>query len=151
MDIEGRKIGPDSLQKCVGDSSFGGAQKGGFQKGGFGGCSPGTKAGTRVRSDVPPGTKTGTRVRSHVPPERKPERGYIRQNHPLRKPPFYLPVIVVVGICGGFSSRIFWALFPKKHAEKNRCKISCLNRDKIWQQRHQNPQKKEIRSANSQP
>ena len=25
-----------------------------FQKGGFGGCSPGTKTGTRVHSDVPP-------------------------------------------------------------------------------------------------
>ena len=35
-----------------------------FQKGGFGGCSPGTKTGTRVHSDVPP--------------ERKPERGYVR-------------------------------------------------------------------------
>ena len=29
-------------------------QKGGFQKGGFGGCSPGTKTGTRVRSPKPP-------------------------------------------------------------------------------------------------
>ena len=28
--------------------------KGGFQKGGFGGCSPGTKTGTRVRSPKPP-------------------------------------------------------------------------------------------------
>ena len=71
---------------------LGGTQKGGFQKGGFGGCSSGTKTGTRVRSDVPPERKTGTRVRSHVPPERKPERGYIRQNHPFTKPPFYLPV-----------------------------------------------------------
>ena len=35
-----------------------------FQKGGFGGCSP--------------GTKTGTRVHSGVPPERKPETGYVR-------------------------------------------------------------------------
>ena len=32
----------------------GGSQKGGFQKGGFGGCSPGTKTGTRVRSPKPP-------------------------------------------------------------------------------------------------
>ena len=31
-----------------------GSQKGGFQKGGFGGCSPGTKTGTRVRSPKPP-------------------------------------------------------------------------------------------------
>ena len=35
-----------------------------FQKGGFGGCSP--------------GTKTGTRARSQVTPERKPERGCVR-------------------------------------------------------------------------
>ena len=35
-------------------SSFGGSQKGGFQKGGFGGCSLGTKTGTRVRSPKPP-------------------------------------------------------------------------------------------------
>ena len=35
-------------------SSIGGSQKGGFQKGGFGGCSPGTKTGTRVRSPKPP-------------------------------------------------------------------------------------------------
>ena len=27
-----------------------------------------------------------------VPPERKPERGYVRQNHPFTKPPFYLPM-----------------------------------------------------------
>ena len=39
-----------------------------------------------------PRTKTGTMVRSDVPPERKPERGHIRQNHPFTKPPFYLPV-----------------------------------------------------------
>ena len=32
-------------------------------------------------------------VSADVPPERKPERGYIRQNHPFTKPPFYLPVI----------------------------------------------------------
>ena len=34
--------------------NFGGWQKGGFQKGGFGGCSPGTKTRTRVRSPKPP-------------------------------------------------------------------------------------------------
>ena len=38
-----------------------------------------------------PGTKTGTRALSHVAPERKPERGYIRQNHPFTKPPFCQP------------------------------------------------------------
>ena len=55
--------------------------KGWFLKGGFGGCSPRTKTGTRVCSDVPPnenrnegtlgcspGTKTGTRARSPKPP-----------------------------------------------------------------------------------
>ena len=36
------------------------------------------------------GCSPGTRVRSRVPPERKPGRGYIRQNHPFTKPPFYL-------------------------------------------------------------
>ena len=41
-----------------------------------------------------PGTKTATR-HSDVPPERKPERGYVRQNHPFTKPPFYLPVIFI--------------------------------------------------------
>ena len=61
-------------------------------KGWFWRMSPRTKTGTRVRSDVPPEQKTGTRVRSHVLPERKPERGYIRQNHPFTKPPFYLPL-----------------------------------------------------------
>ena len=31
-------------------------------------------------------------VLADVPPERKPERGYVRQNHPFTKPTFYLPV-----------------------------------------------------------
>ena len=44
-----------------------------------------------------PGTKAGTRVRSHVPPERKLERGHIRQNHPLRNPPLCLPVTKNLG------------------------------------------------------
>ena len=34
-------------------------------------------------------------VLADVPPERKPERGYVRQNHPFTKPPFYLPVTLV--------------------------------------------------------
>ena len=34
-------------------------------------------------------------VSADVPPERKPEREYIRQNHPFTKPPFYLPVSLV--------------------------------------------------------
>ena len=65
------------------------------QKGGFGRCSPGTKIGTRVHSDVFFGTKTGTRVRSHVAPERKQERGHIGQNHPFAKPPFCLLLISI--------------------------------------------------------
>ena len=90
-------------------SELGGSQKGGFQKGGFGGCSPGTKTGTRVRSPKPPFWKppfylpmtlfgvdkrvvSKRVVSADVPPERKPERGYVRQNHPFTKPPFYLPV-----------------------------------------------------------
>ena len=78
-----------------------------FHKGGFGGCSPGTKTGTKVHSDVllerkpergyirmfP--RKTGTGVHSDVPPEQKPERGHIRQNRPFTKPPFCLPVTVI--------------------------------------------------------
>ena len=47
-----------------------------------------------VRSDVPPERKTGTRVRSNVPRNEKLERGYVRQNHPFTKPPFYLPVTI---------------------------------------------------------
>ena len=50
------------------ESNAGVDKRVGFQKGGFGGCSPGTKTGTRVRSRVPPGTKTGTRVHSPKPP-----------------------------------------------------------------------------------
>ena len=42
-------------------------------------------------------------VSADVPPERKPERGYVRQNHPFRKPPFYLPVTV------GFWDRHNWS------------------------------------------
>ena len=89
--------------------SIGGSQEGGFQKGGFGGCSPGTKTGTRVRSPKPPFWKppfylpvtlfgvdkrvvSKRVVSADVPPERNPERGYVRQNHPFTKPPFYLPV-----------------------------------------------------------
>ena len=47
-------------------------------------------------------------VSADVPPERKPERGYVRQNHPFTKPPFYLPVrgvadLLNFGIFGPFS------------------------------------------------
>ena len=37
-------------------------------------------------------------VSADVPPERKPERGYVRQNHPFTKPPFYLPVKNLFGV-----------------------------------------------------
>ena len=37
-------------------------------------------------------------VFADVPPERKPERGYVCQNHPFTKPPLYLPV--TLGISG---------------------------------------------------
>ena len=86
---------------------FGGSQKGGFQKGGFGGCSPGTKTGTRVRSPKPPFWKppfylpmtlfgvdkraVSKRVVSADVPQNEN-----RQNHPFTKPPFYLPVNIGV-------------------------------------------------------
>ena len=80
---------------------MGGSQKGGFQKGGFGGCSPGTKTGTRVRSPKPPFYETALLspseplgadkrvvrkrvVSADVPQERKPGT---RVRSP--KPPFY--------------------------------------------------------------
>ena len=100
---------PEARSGSLRGPHIGGSQKGGFQKGGFGGCSPGTKTGTRVRSPKPPFWKPpfylpmalfGVRKRvvskrvvsADVPQERKPERGYVRQNHPFTKPPFYLPV-----------------------------------------------------------
>ena len=65
---------------------FGGSQKGGFQKGGFGGCSPGTKTGTRVRSPKPP----------------------------FWKPPFYLPITLFgVDTEGWFPEGWFRRMFPR--------------------------------------
>ena len=49
-----------------------------FQKGGFGGCSPGTKTGTRARENRNEGMFACS-------PERRPD---IRQNHPLQNRPF---------------------------------------------------------------
>ena len=72
-----------------------GLPKGGFQKGGFGGCSPGTKTGTRVHSDVPP---ERTPERGYIPMflrNEKPVRGHVRQNHPFTKPSFCF-----LSICG---------------------------------------------------
>ena len=63
------------------DVLIGETQKGGFQKGGFGGCSPGTKTRTRVRSDVPSDRKTGTRVRMFP-------RNENRNEGTFAKPPF---------------------------------------------------------------
>ena len=110
-----RKLYEEICLKCA-FPFIGGSQKGGFQKGGFGGCSPGMKTGTRVRSPKPPFWKppfylpmtlfgvdkrvvSKRVVSADVPPERKPERGYVRQNHPFTsptKPPFYLPVILLL-------------------------------------------------------
>ena len=70
-------------EPCV--TFFGGSQKGGFQKGGFGGCSPGTKTGTRVRSPKPP----------------------------FWKPPFYLPMTLFgVDKKGGFQKGGFGGCSP---------------------------------------
>ena len=47
-------------------------------------------------------------VLANVPSERKPERGYVRQNHPFRKPPFYLNMAFFSPRCrldGAFLSR----------------------------------------------
>ena len=57
-----------------------------FRKGGFGGCSPGTKTGTRVHSDVPPERKPEQVYIRMFPQNEKPERGYVRQDHPFTKP-----------------------------------------------------------------
>ena len=62
------------LQECVTDTHFGGSQKGGFQKGGFGGCSPGTKTGTRVRSPKPPFYETALLSSSEMNFEEKNRR-----------------------------------------------------------------------------
>ena len=62
-----RKNAAESLLNLLSCPKLGGSQKGGFQK----------------------------VVSADVPPERKPERGYVRQNHPFTKPPFYLPVISI--------------------------------------------------------
>ena len=48
---------------------IGGSQKGGLQKGGFGGCSPGTKTGTRVRSPKPPFYETALLSPSELSPK----------------------------------------------------------------------------------
>ena len=50
-------------------------------------------------------------VSADVPPDRKPERGYVRQNHPFTKPPFYLPVTFGVLRSRDVSEKV---LFPKK-------------------------------------
>ena len=91
---------------------FRGFTTGWFPKGWFRRMFPRNEStGTRVRSPKPPFYETDLLspsdpfwcchkrvvskrvVSADVPPERKPERGYIRQNHPFTKPPFYLPVM----------------------------------------------------------
>ena len=59
-----------------------------FPKGWFWRMFPYPKTRTKVHSDVPWHQKTGTRVHSDVLRHQKPERGYIRQNHPFTKLPF---------------------------------------------------------------
>ena len=73
-------------------SQIGRWQKGWFPKGWFWRMFPRNENRNEGTFGWFPGTKTGTRVCSHVLPEQKPERGHIRQNNPLTKPPFYLPV-----------------------------------------------------------
>ena len=60
-----------------------------FQKGGFGGCSSGTKTGTRVHSDVPPERKPERGYVRVFPWNEKPEWEHVRQNHPFTKPPLW--------------------------------------------------------------
>ena len=50
--------------------------------------SPCTKNLNESRFRCSPVPKTGTRLHSDVRRHQKPERGHIRQNHPLTKPPF---------------------------------------------------------------
>ena len=74
-------IGDWSFSTCFSFSAIGGSQKGGFQKGGFGGCSldpQNQNEGTKKRKDGNEGTKRRNDA------TRKPEQGYIRQNHPLQ-------------------------------------------------------------------
>ena len=51
-----------------------------FQKGGFDGCSPGTKPGTRVHSDVPPTTKTGGGCRMFPRSQNRNEGTFAKTN-----------------------------------------------------------------------
>ena len=98
-----------------------GFAKGWFPKGWFWRMFPrNEKTGTRVHSPKPPFWKPSFYlpmtlfgvdkrvvskrvVSADVPPERKPERGHVRQNHPFRKPPFYLPVKNGWGVAKGSS------------------------------------------------
>ena len=54
------------------------------------GCSPGTRTGTRVHSDVPPERELERGYVRMFPRNERPERGYVRQNHPFAKPPLCL-------------------------------------------------------------
>ena len=85
--------------------------KGWFPKGWFWRMFPRNENRNEGTFGCSPGTKTGTRARSHVPLERKPERGYIRQNHPFTKPPFYLPVIQHALLCGRFRAVVSSVFF----------------------------------------
>ena len=61
--------------------------KGGFPKGWFWRMFPRNEDRNEGTFGCSPRMKTGTRVHSHHPLERKPERGYIRQNHLLQNRP----------------------------------------------------------------
>ena len=53
-------------------------------------------------------------VLADVPPERKPERGYVRQDHPFTKPPFYLPMSLFgVNKFGWFPKGRFRRMLPR--------------------------------------
>ena len=79
-----------------------------FQKGGLGGCSPGTKTGTRVHLDVPRDENQNEGTFACSPGTKKPERVYIRQNHPFTKPPLCLLLKIYLGC------RMSWPFFSRK-------------------------------------
>ena len=91
------KKGGETYRRWSEPPKFHGETKGWFPKGWFWRMFPRNENRNEGTFGCSPERRTGTRVHSDVPPERKPERGYIRQNHPFRKPPFYLLVKSGVG------------------------------------------------------
>ena len=77
-------------------------------------------------------------VSADVPPERKPERAYVRQNHPFTKPPFYLPVTNVQSVAGELfcmSLHIFSCIKLYLGAQKNSWVHTKGSRDNTLQRR----------------